>query len=313
MQPLQWERRPDGLRAPALVCAFKGWNDAGDAASTAVAVRRQLARRDALRADRPGGVLRLPGDAAAGALDERGVREITWPDGRDLRGARAARAARPRADRRARAVVSLAHVLPARGGPRRGARRAAGRLARRAAGGRRRTRARSRVTGIASDRALVERLGLLSSSYEGPTGIVGVLQARAPRPACRRRACGRRCRTTSPARRTRRPRSRSCASSKALVGVTVDARRARAGDGRLRAPGQPRGRRATPTCRRSSSASSSAADEEERAARPPRPPLRRPHRQRVPALPQAARRAAERPRERRARVPYCSAAGQTSR
>src|ERR671936_691217 len=36
MQPLIWDRRPDGLRAPALVCAFKGWNDAGDAASAAL-------------------------------------------------------------------------------------------------------------------------------------------------------------------------------------------------------------------------------------------------------------------------------------
>ena len=36
MPPLLWDRRPDGLRAPALVCAFKGWNDAADAASTAV-------------------------------------------------------------------------------------------------------------------------------------------------------------------------------------------------------------------------------------------------------------------------------------
>jgi len=36
MPPLQWESRPDGLRAPALVCAFKGWNDAGDAASAAL-------------------------------------------------------------------------------------------------------------------------------------------------------------------------------------------------------------------------------------------------------------------------------------
>ena len=36
MQPLRWERRPDGLRAPALICAFKGWNDAGEAASAAV-------------------------------------------------------------------------------------------------------------------------------------------------------------------------------------------------------------------------------------------------------------------------------------
>ena len=36
MQPLEWEYRPDGLRAPALVCAFKGWNDAADAASSAL-------------------------------------------------------------------------------------------------------------------------------------------------------------------------------------------------------------------------------------------------------------------------------------
>ena len=36
MQPLRWERRPDGLRAPALVCAFKGWNDAGESATSAI-------------------------------------------------------------------------------------------------------------------------------------------------------------------------------------------------------------------------------------------------------------------------------------
>ena len=36
MQPLNWEYRPDGLRAPALICAFKGWNDASDAASSAI-------------------------------------------------------------------------------------------------------------------------------------------------------------------------------------------------------------------------------------------------------------------------------------
>src|SRR5437660_8884993 len=33
------------------------------------------------------------------------------------------------------------------------------------------------VTGLASDTALIARLGLNSSSYEGPTGIVGVLHA----------------------------------------------------------------------------------------------------------------------------------------
>ena len=36
MQPLQWEYRPETLRAPALICAFKGWNDAGESASAAL-------------------------------------------------------------------------------------------------------------------------------------------------------------------------------------------------------------------------------------------------------------------------------------
>jgi predicted ATP-grasp superfamily ATP-dependent carboligase len=33
------------------------------------------------------------------------------------------------------------------------------------------------ITGLASDSALIERLGLSAASYEGPTGIVGVLHA----------------------------------------------------------------------------------------------------------------------------------------
>src|ERR1700684_1058102 len=36
MPPLQWEYRPDGLCAPGRICAFKGWNDAADAASSAI-------------------------------------------------------------------------------------------------------------------------------------------------------------------------------------------------------------------------------------------------------------------------------------
>jgi proteasome assembly chaperone (PAC2) family protein len=36
MEALRWERRPEGLRSPVLVAAFRGWNDAGEAASFAV-------------------------------------------------------------------------------------------------------------------------------------------------------------------------------------------------------------------------------------------------------------------------------------
>ncbi|HYM53910.1 MAG TPA: PAC2 family protein, partial [Solirubrobacteraceae bacterium] len=79
MQPLIWDRRPDGLRAPAMVCAFQGWNDAGDAASGAVSFlssslgARRFARIDSedfydFQANRP--CIRIDG---------RERREITWP------------------------------------------------------------------------------------------------------------------------------------------------------------------------------------------------------------------------------------------
>src|SRR5580693_734390 len=79
MQPLIWDRRPAGLRAPAMVCAFQGWNDAGDAASTAVAFMstalgaRRFAQVDTeefydFQANRP----RIK-------LGEEGAREIEWP------------------------------------------------------------------------------------------------------------------------------------------------------------------------------------------------------------------------------------------
>src|SRR6267154_4730850 len=79
MQPLIWDRRPDGLRAPAMVCAFQGWNDAGDAASSAVSFlasalnARRFARIDSeefydFQANRP--CIRF---------DEHERREISWP------------------------------------------------------------------------------------------------------------------------------------------------------------------------------------------------------------------------------------------
>src|SRR3954447_15582181 len=35
MDQVEWRERPE-LRSPALVCAFKGWNDAGEAATAAL-------------------------------------------------------------------------------------------------------------------------------------------------------------------------------------------------------------------------------------------------------------------------------------
>src|SRR5437899_12214031 len=79
MQPLIWDRRPDRLRAPAMVCAFQGWNDAGDAASSAVSFlasalhARRFARIESeefydFQANRP-----------CVRFTDKGAREIAWP------------------------------------------------------------------------------------------------------------------------------------------------------------------------------------------------------------------------------------------
>jgi predicted ATP-grasp superfamily ATP-dependent carboligase len=157
-----------------MVCAFQGWNDAGDSASTAVAFlasalnARRFARIDSeqfydFQANRP-----------CVQHDENGAREIAWPTV-EVFEARAPRAPRdlvlvqgvePSMRWRAfsshlvdlaealgvQVVVSLGallgdvpHTLPVS------------------------------MIGYASDPSLVERLGMKTSTYEGPTGIVGVL------------------------------------------------------------------------------------------------------------------------------------------
>lgn len=174
MQPLIWDRRPDGLRAPAMVCAFQGWNDAGDAASGAVSFlasalgARRFARIDSedfydFQANRP--CVRF------GVEDKR---EIVWPTVEIFE------APAPRAPRdlvlvqgvepsmRWRAfsshVIDLAEALGVQVVVSLGA----------LLGDVPHTRPVP-MTGHASDPALMERLGIQGSTYEGPTGIVGVL------------------------------------------------------------------------------------------------------------------------------------------
>ena len=174
MQPLIWDRRPDGLRAPAMVCAFQGWNDAGDAASSAVSFlgtalgARRFARIDSeefydFQSNRP-----------CIKLGEGERREISWP------GVEIFEAGAPRAPRdlvlvqgtepsmRWRAfcahIVDLAEALGVQMVVSLGA----------LLGDVPHTRPVA-MTGHASDPVLLERLGIQPSSYEGPTGIVGVL------------------------------------------------------------------------------------------------------------------------------------------
>lgn len=176
MQPLQWERRPDGLRAPALVCAFKGWNDAGDAASTAIQfVGTSLGATRFATID-PEEFYDFQATRPEVRLVDGITRQITWPTV-EIYEARVPRAPRdlilltgsePSMRWRAfsQLVLDLAEALGVQMVVSLGSLLA--------------DVAHTRpigITGLASDPALVERLEMQPSTYEGPTGIVGVLQA----------------------------------------------------------------------------------------------------------------------------------------
>jgi proteasome assembly chaperone (PAC2) family protein len=180
MQPLRWERRPDGLRAPALVCAFKGWNDAGDAATTALQfVGTSLGATRFATID-PEEFFDFQATRPQVKLVEGLTREIEWPEV-EIFEARVPRAPRDlilvtgsepsmRWRTFTQLILDLAEALGVQMVVSLGALLA--------------DVAHSRpigITGLASDPALVERLQVTASSYEGPTGIVGVLQA-----ACQR-------------------------------------------------------------------------------------------------------------------------------
>ena len=176
MQPLQWEYRPDGLRAPALVCAFKGWNDAADAASTAITfVGGALGARRFATID-PEEFYDFQATRPRIKLVEGQTREIEWP-AVELYEARVPRAPRDlilvagsepsfRWRGFSRLFTEVAEAIGVQLVVTLGALLADVPHTRPVS-----------VTGLASDPALVARLGLSSSSYEGPTGIIGILHA----------------------------------------------------------------------------------------------------------------------------------------
>ena len=176
MHPLQWEYRPDRLRAPALVCAFKGWNDAADAASTALTfVGSTLGARRFATID-PEEFYDFQAARPQVKLVDGETRSIVWP-AVELYEARVPRAPRdlillvgtePSMRWRSftKVIVELAEALGTQLVVTLGALLADVPHTRPVS-----------VTGLASDPVLISRLGLTRSTYEGPTGIIGVLHA----------------------------------------------------------------------------------------------------------------------------------------
>jgi len=180
MHPLEWEYRPDRLRAPALACAFKGWNDAADAASTALTfVGSTLGARRFATID-PEEFYDFQATRPQVKMIDGETRQIVWP-AVELYEARVPRAPRdlilvvghePSMRWRSftKVIVELAEALSTQLVVTLGALLADVPHTRPVS-----------VTGLASDPVLISRLGLTRSSYEGPTGILGVLHA-----ACQR-------------------------------------------------------------------------------------------------------------------------------
>jgi predicted ATP-grasp superfamily ATP-dependent carboligase len=157
-----------------MVCAFQGWNDAGDAASSAVSfLASALEARRFARVD-PEDFYDFQANRPSVQFDDSNRRELVWPTV-EVFEAPAPRAPRdlvlvqgvePSMHWRAFTshLVDLAEALGVQMVVSLGA----------LLGDVPHTRPVA-MTGYASDPSLVERLGLQSSTYEGPTGIVGVL------------------------------------------------------------------------------------------------------------------------------------------
>ncbi len=181
MDALQWEAEPPQLRSPVLVCAFAGWNDAAGSATAALTTAADSLDAELIAQVDPEEFFDFQANRPTITLSEGMSREIEWP-GNALLAAKAEGAERDlillagtepnlkwrtfsdgiagAAERLGVEMVvtlgalaaDVAHTLPVP------------------------------ITGLASNADLVERLDLERSSYEGPTGVVGVLHD-----ACNRR------------------------------------------------------------------------------------------------------------------------------
>jgi proteasome assembly chaperone (PAC2) family protein len=181
MDALAWEAEPPRLRSPVMVCAFAGWNDAAGAATTALTTAAEALEAEVIAQVDPEEFFDFQANRPTISLSEGQTREIEWPGNviltatpegaeRDLvllAGTEPNLRWRSFSEGLAETaeglgvemvvtlgalIADVAHTMPVP------------------------------ITGLASDSELVDRLDLQRSSYEGPTGVVGVLHD-----ACNRR------------------------------------------------------------------------------------------------------------------------------
>jgi proteasome assembly chaperone (PAC2) family protein len=172
MELLDWSERPQ-LRDPVLVCAFRGWNDGGQAATLAAQFLRDRLDAQPFCSIDPELFYDFQEVRPQVILDQNELRRIDWPENAFWH------APLPEVDRDVAVLIGIepqnrwktfsgAVVDVARSMQASLVITLGGLLA---------DTPHSRpvpVTGTADDE-LAQRLGLQPSRYEGPTGIVGVL------------------------------------------------------------------------------------------------------------------------------------------
>lgn len=173
MEHVRWSSRPT-LRRPVLIAAFEGWNDAGDASSGAVQWLHERWDAQPFAHIDPEEFFDFSSTRPRVRLDEGHQREIVWPGvelssttvpGTDtdvilLLGTEPQLRWRTFCEQ----VTHVARVLEVRLAVTLGALLADVSHAHPVS-----------VIGTSHDPGLVAELGLIPSTYEGPTGIVGVL------------------------------------------------------------------------------------------------------------------------------------------
>jgi proteasome assembly chaperone (PAC2) family protein len=174
MEHLRWLVDPERLTLtnPVVVAAFTGWNDAGDAASTAVRTLIETSGATALAEVDPEPFTDFATVRPHVRLDDERKRTIVWPTvgiwSASLPGTDVVLVLGPEPALRWRTfceqLTGLAQLAGATMGLTVGALLADVPHTR-----------PTQLIGTATDDALIERFDLERSRYEGPTGIVGVL------------------------------------------------------------------------------------------------------------------------------------------
>jgi proteasome assembly chaperone (PAC2) family protein len=172
MDHVRWLVDDIALTNPVIVAAFTGWNDAGDAASTALRTMIETSGATALAEIDPEPFTDFATTRPHVALDAQRNRSIIWPTvgvwGASLPGTDVVLVMGPEPALRWRSfceqIIGIAQRVDAPMGFTLGALLADVPHTR-----------RTHIIGTGTDTGLIERFELERSRYEGPTGIVGVL------------------------------------------------------------------------------------------------------------------------------------------